>query len=171
MMMQQESIPTSYRILTLFARDFPANHSPLQDADLDLLIQEVRSFMRLSEWLKQKDLHIFFLKTFRGCSITAKGKLSPLSSIRFQTWGIVLNGVCLTAPILVSRNSEREYTLSDILIKDCPEKYFLSDKAAEVILSKWSEVRKGAESTPQTETAYVSQVKVEAAEQRQDSIS
>ena len=142
---QRESTPMSCRQLILYAQDSLVNHFQLPEEDLDLLIREARSFMKSSEWLKQKGLNIFSLKMFQGYSITTGGKHSSLSSPQFMSWGIVSNGVCLTAPILVCHSREKEYTLSDILIKDCPEKYFLSDKAAAVILSKSREAHKGAE--------------------------
>ena len=91
MTMQQRSTPTSFRISTLYVPDSLVSHSQLPDEDLDLLIQEVLSFMRSSEWLKRKDLHIFSLKTCRGYSITAKGKPSPRSSVRYQSWGMWRN--------------------------------------------------------------------------------
>ena len=142
---QRESTPMSCRQLILYARDFLVNPSQSREEDLDLLTREARSFMKSSEWLKQKGLNIFSLKMFQGYSITTGGKRSSLSSPQFMSWGMVSNGVCLTAPIMVYPNREKEYTLSDILIKDCPEKYFLSDKAAAVILSKSPTDHKGAE--------------------------
>ncbi len=36
-----------------------------------------------------------------------------------MSWGILLNGVCLTARISESHNSDGGYILSDILIADC----------------------------------------------------
>ena len=152
---QRESTPMSCRQLILYARDFLVNPSQSREEDLDLLTREARSFMKSSEWLKQKGLNIFSLKMFQGYSITTGGKRSSLSSPQFMSWGMVSNGVCLTAPILVSPNREKGYTLSDILIKDCPEKYFLSDKAAAVILSKSRVDHKGAEFILLTEKAPV----------------
>ena len=111
--------------------------------------------MRSSEWLKPGDLLIFSLKTSRGYSITKGGKLSELSSPKFMSWGIVLNGVCVTARISASRNSEGGYTLSDFLIADCPEKYFLSPKAMERLLGKLYPEDKDSESTAPKEQAHV----------------
>ena len=111
--------------------------------------------MRSSEWLKPNDLLIFCSKTSRGYSITSKGKLSERFSPQFMSWGILLNGVCLTARISESRNSESEYILSDILIADCPERYFLSPRAMGRILGNLSPAGKGNESTVRKEQAHV----------------
>ena len=130
--------------------------------DSALLIQEVLSFMMIvalrlqsASGMKPGDLLIFCSKTSRGFSITKGGKLSELSLPRFMSWGILLNGVCLTARILESRNSVGEYMLSDILIADCPEKYFLSPKAMERLLSKLYPEDKDSESTHRKEQAHV----------------
>ena len=123
--------------------------------DSALLIQEVLSFMRSSEWLKPGDLLIFCSKTSQGFSITKGGKLSELSLPRFMSWGILLNGVCLTARISESRSKEGGYILSDILIADCPEKYFLSPRAMERLLSKLYPEDKDSESTHRKEQAHV----------------
>ena len=145
-----------------FLRDmaeYPAfrisSHFQSAAEDSALLIQEALSFMRSSEWLKPGDLLIFSLKTSRGYSITKGGKLSELSSPKFMSWGIVLNGVCVTARISASRNSEGGYTLSDFLIADCPEKYFLSPKAVQRLLSKLYPEDKDSVSTALKEQAHV----------------
>ena len=122
--------------------------------DSALLIQEALSFMRSSEWLKPGDLLIFCSKTSRGYSITKGGKPSELSLPRYMSWGILLNGVCLTARISESRSSEGGCTLSDILIADCPEKYFLSPRAMERLLGKLYP-DKDSESTAPKEQAHV----------------
>ena len=50
--------------------------------------------------------------------------------MRWTDWGMVWNGKCLTAKISESPNPEKGCTLSDILMKDAEEKYFLSPKQA-----------------------------------------
>ena len=55
--------------------------------------------------------------------MTEAGRLVS-SSPRFMTWGIMSNGLCLTANILESLNQDGGCSLSDILIPDAPEKYF-----------------------------------------------
>ena len=116
----------------------------------DLKMQEVLSSLNWPEWLKKNDRRIFSLKTCLGSfRMTEAGRLVS-SSPRFMTWGIMSNGLCLTANILESRNQDGGCSLSDILIPDAPEKYFLSSEMVEKLLYKSSAGRRDRESTTQT---------------------
>lgn len=126
-----------------------------QGNDLDLLTKEARSFMKSADWLKSGTLNIFCLRTCRGYSLTKGGKLSSLSSPRLGNWGILLNGVLLTAQTSVSPKTGSECTLSDILIADCPAKYILSEKAHIQILSSLFPDAKVSVYIPPTEPPYV----------------
>lgn len=132
-----------------------------QGNDLDLLTKEARSFMKsaLCEskaiGMKPGTLNIFCLRTCRGYSLTKGGKLSSLSSPRLGNWGILLNGVLLTAQTSVSPKTGSECTLSDILIADCPAKYILSEKAHIQILSSLFPDAKVSVYIPQMEPPYV----------------
>lgn len=64
---------------------------------------------------------------------------------------IISNGWCLTANTSESRNSEEGCTLSDILMEDVPEKYFLSEAAMRKILNSLSPALRDSESMKQTE--------------------
>jgi len=55
------------------------------------------------------------------------------SSVTFMNWGIVWNGNVLTGRLICPK-SESAYSLSDILISDCAEKYYLSDYQAQRLL-------------------------------------
>ena len=78
-------------------------------------MQEVLSSLNWPEWLKRRDRRIFFLKTCLGSfRMTEAGRLAS-SSPRFMTWGIMSNGLCLTANILESLNQDGGCSLSDIL--------------------------------------------------------
>ena len=77
--------------------DFLAKHSASLENEEVLKIPEAHCFLRLQEYLKLKDLHIFYLKTSRGYSITTTGKLLPSSFKRWMNWGMILNGWYLTA--------------------------------------------------------------------------
>ena len=93
-----------------------------------MTMQEVLSSLKLPDWLKSNDLRIFYLKMSPDCfRMTAAGRLQS-SSPHFMTWGIMSNGLCLTANISESRNPDEGCSLSDILIPDAPEKYFLSSE-------------------------------------------
>ena len=77
-------------------------------------------------------------------------RLTP-SYIRFMNWGIMWNGKCLTARISESLSPEKECILSDILMKDVPEKYYLSPEQTRRLLFKSSQAAKGAEFIPKTD--------------------
>ena len=112
---------------------------------------EALSSLRLPAWLKPDDLRIFCLRTFQDClRMTRAGRFLP-SSPRLMTWGTAWNGWCLTARISVSPRSESGCSLSDILIPDAPEKYFLSSAMVEKLLYNSSEGRKATVSTTQEE--------------------
>ena len=80
-----------------------------------------------------------------------RGKPLQSSSPHWMTWGIMSSGLCLTANILESLNQGEGCSLSDILIPDAPEKYYLSSAQVEKLLYKSSEDRKAPASTTQTE--------------------
>ena len=92
--------------------------------------------------------YICFLRTWWVSSImTTAGHLRQ-SSTRWTDWGMVWNGNVLTAKISASPSQETACTLSDILMSDVEEKYFLSPKQQEVLLFKPTAVTKENESTP-----------------------
>ena len=82
---------------------------------------------------------------FQNC-----GRLRP-SSPRLLSWGMISNGVCITAPISESHSNESGCTLLDILIEDVPEKYFLSPVAMQKLSASLFRDHKDSESTPQEE--------------------
>ena len=102
-----------------------------------------------------ESLSIFCLRTCRDYSLTKGGKLSSLSSPRLGNWGILLNGVLLTAQTSVSPRIGSECTLSDILIADCPAKYILSEEAHIRILSSLFPDAKVSVYIPPMEPPYV----------------
>ncbi len=112
-------------------------------------IPEVLSSLRLPDCLRRNGLHFFFWKTSSDCyRMTKAGHLKP-STPRLLKWGIVLNGACLTADITFP-SSENGCTLSDILMTDVPEKYFLSQAAMRKISGRLSAAAKGSASTTPT---------------------
>ena len=114
-------------------------------------------FYHISRVIKHKRPAAFLLENVPGlqrrtCSSGAlvRGKLTSRSSARFRNWGIVLNGLCITAQASEFRNPVSECTLSDILEQNVPEKYFLSNASLLKILNGSSTVRRVQECTPQT---------------------
>ena len=143
--------PTTCRTSTSCAEDSPAKHFLSLAAEGALKMPEVLSSLKLPDWLKPNDRRIFCLKTYRDCyRMTAAGRLLP-SSPRFMTWGIMSNGLCLTANISESRNQDEGCSLSAILIPDAPEKYFLSSEMMRKLLYNSSEAPKATGSTTRQE--------------------
>ena len=129
---------------------FPVSHSAWQENGADLRTQEVLSSIISPELSSISDLQLFSLKMFPVCYRMVRGKLTSRSSARFRNWGIVLNGLCITAQASEFRNPVSECTLSDILEQNVPEKYFLSNASLLKILNGSSTVRRVQECTPQT---------------------
>ncbi len=77
--------------------------------------------------------------------MTKGGRFTP-SSVRFLSWGTMSNGRCLTARISESRSQESGCILSDILMEDVPEKYYLSQYQTEQLLYKSLQEARGKES-------------------------
>lgn len=139
--------PTS----TCSVLDFLASLSLLPEEDLDSKIQEELSSLKLPESLQRNGLHFFSWRMSPVCyRMTAAGRLIP-STPRLLKWGIISNGVCLTANTSESHNSGAGCTLSDILTEDVPDGYFLSEAAMRKILNNLSPAHRDSESTKQTE--------------------
>lgn len=107
--------------------------------------------LKLPDSLQPNDLHFFFWKTSRDCyRMTGARRLKP-STPRLLKWGIILNGVCITADISESPSSDGACILSDILIPDVPDKYFLSAAAMRRISGNLSAAPRGKGFTIPTE--------------------
>ena len=122
--------------------------SALQDLEKDSEIREELSSLNWPAWLKSGSLRICCLKMYPACLTMTAGEHLRRSSTRWTDWGMVWNGNVLTAKILASRSQETACTLSDILMSDVEEKYFLSPKQQEVLLFKPTAATKGSASTP-----------------------
>jgi len=116
------------RTLIFYVRDFLARHSQSLDEGKDLPMQEEPFSLKLPDWLQTNDLRIFSLKTYPVCFRMTKGGRFTPSSVRYLNWGIMSNGKCLTARISESPSQGSGCILSDILMEDVPEKYYLSQK-------------------------------------------
>ena len=166
--MQEKSTRRICRISTLFAEDSLVKVFQSQESGAGLPTQEELCSLKSLGLPQLKDLNIFCLRTYPDCyRMTEAGRLQP-SSARFQSWGTTSRGRCLTARISVFPNPERECILSDILEKDAPEKYYLSQSQMERLLWKLSPERKETESTPQTERQSRLQVPQAGLREKQD---
>lgn len=130
----EPSTQTTCRTSNCCAEDSPARHFLTLAAAGDLPTPEALSSLKLPGWLKPNDLGICLLRMFPAFYRTTMGKPLRSSSPHWGTWGIMSNGLCLTASILESPNPGNGCSLSVILIPDAPEKYFLSPAAMEKLL-------------------------------------
>ena len=145
--MQEQLNQNECQILIYSVQDFLARHSLSPESEKDLLTQEELSFLKLPGFLKLKDHRILSLKMFPVCyRMTKAGRFAP-SSVRFLNWGTMSNGKCLTARISESPKQESGCILSDILISDVPEKYYLNQKQMEQLLFKSGQEVREKEST------------------------
>ena len=146
-MMQEILKQNECRTLIFYVRDFLARHSQSLDEGKDLPMQEEPFSSKLPDWLQTNDLRIFSLKTYPVCFRMTKGGRFTPSSVRYLNWGIMSNGKCLTARISESPSQGSGCILSDILMKDVPEKYYLSQKQMEQLLYKSMLANREKEST------------------------
>jgi len=130
------------------AADFLARLSALQEPEKDSEIRAALSSSNWPAWLKPGSLRICCLKMYPACYLMTEGGRLRRSLTRWTDWGMVWNGNVLTAKISASPSQETACTLSDILMSDVEEKYFLSPKQQEVLLYKPTAGIKENESTP-----------------------
>ena len=114
----------------------------------DSEIRAALSSLNWPAWLKPGSLRICCLKMYPACYLMTEGGHLRRSLTRWTDWGMAWNGNVLTAKISASPSQETACTLSDILMSDVEEKYFLSPKQQEVLLFKPTAATKENESTP-----------------------
>ena len=122
------------RSLISFVLGFRVSHFQSPENEEVSKIQEVLSSSKLQKLLKKGSLNIFFLKMFPDCLVITKGKHSLQSCERWMNWGMVLNGKCLTADIMYPKTGSA-CSLSDILEDSVDDKYFLSQRAIDRLMS------------------------------------
>jgi hypothetical protein len=111
---------------------FPCQAFLLQENEVDLMTREVRSSLK-SLGLLNKNSHAFYcLRTSKGFYLTTKELRSTQSSPRLMSWGMTVNGKCLTARISESHKTGKECSLSDILEEQVDQKYFLSEISSSI---------------------------------------
>ena len=110
----------------------------------DLPTREELFSSKSQDWFERKSPRIFCLRTFLGCYPMIKAEHLQQSLIRFANWGIAASGRCLTAKILASPNPGAECSLSDILIEDAPERYYLSLEQTQKLLYNSLVAHKGS---------------------------
>ena len=114
----------------------------------DSEIRAALSSLNWPAWLKPGSLRICCLKMYPACYLMTEGGHLRRSLTRWTDWGMAWNGNVLTAKISASPSQETACTLSDILMSDVEEKYFLSPKQQEALLFKSTAATKESASTP-----------------------
>ena len=99
----------------------------LRKADLSGLLREM-------DWLKPDALYICHLRSFPDYRRLTKDGHLRSAEPRMCTWGIAWNGLCFTQPVQEEKGVGEGCSLSQILIPDAPERYFLSAKQMEKLL-------------------------------------
>lgn len=150
-MTQKKYDQKNYQSLISCAEDFRARLFQLLEKDKVLKMPEELYSLKLPDWLKQDDLRIFYLKMYPDCyRITKARRLTP-SYIRIYELGYQVEWQVLNSKVSESLSPEKECILSDILMKDVPEKYYLSPEQTRRLLFKSSQAAKGAEFIPKTD--------------------
>ena len=108
-------------------------------------------FFELSRILEAKHPAYFIFENVPRSARFAKGAFLPRSSVSYLDWGICANGNVLTARLTFPKQ-ESACSLSDILIPDVPEKYYLSREKAEKLFPNSQIISlRESESTTQAE--------------------
>lgn len=105
-------------------------------------------FFEIARLVEARHPAYLILEMYPVCLTIHGARPTRQSSTRWTDWGMVWNGNVLTAKISASPSQETACTLSDILMSDVEEKYFLSPKQQEVLLFKPTAATKENESTP-----------------------
>lgn len=92
-------------------------------------------FFEVMRIAKERQPKILFAENVKGLLSHGGVQPSKRSSVRWQNWGILSNGKCLTAKISESHKIESECSLPDILEESVPEKYFLSQQTIQRLTS------------------------------------
>ena len=110
----------------------------LQESELDSpwMTPEGHSLLKCLDSLTKNQYRISFLRMSKDSSITTEEEPSKLSSRSWMAWGMTVNGNCLTAKISASRNTEKGYSLSDILEENPDQKYSLSAEQVEAMMKR-----------------------------------
>ena len=129
-MTQEQSTPMKSLISIFLSAVSPASLSAQQEQERLSTIHGELFSLSLPAYLQRNTLHFSCLKMYPQSARFAKGGFLPQSSVSYLDWGICANGNVLTARLTFPK-AESACSLSDILIPDVPEKYFLSREKAE----------------------------------------
>ena len=132
--LQNSKLPT-YQILNCWLEDSRVKRFLLQEREEGLMTPEELSFLKLHGFAETKDPHIYYSKTLKVYYLTTREKLSR-EFLKFSpVWGIMLAGRYLTVKTMEYPKIEKGYLLKDILEKDVPTKYYISEERKKNLLA------------------------------------
>jgi hypothetical protein len=102
---------------------------------------EGHSLLKCLDSLGIKEYRTSSLRMSKDYLVTTGDEPSKSSLKPWMAWGMTVNGNCLTAKISASRNTEKGFSLSQILEESPDPKYFLSEKQVSRLLER-AEVNK-----------------------------
>ena len=128
----------TFQTRTSLLEDFLVPLLALQGKERDSLwrTQEALLLLKCFDSLGIKEYLTFSLKMSKDSSTTTEEEPSESSWKSWMGWGMTVNGSCLTAKISESRNTEKGYSLSDILEESPDQKYSLSEKQVEAMMKR-----------------------------------
>ncbi len=121
---------------TFCVADFHVKAFQLLEKEKGLRIKEVRSFLTLREYCRQKNLDYSFWKTYPEFYLLTTAGILKRSSVRLQNWGTVYNGKCLTANISRWHKTDNVCILSDIVERNVHPRFFLSRQQIKTLLAR-----------------------------------
>ena len=129
---------TTYQPQTAGASERLVKTSPLPEKEPDLKETEAHLSEKYSEYSRKSPKKIvpngLSTKMLRECLAAIEGGTSEQYSLKWENWGMIQNGNCLTQKISEFRKTESECILSDILEAEVESKYFLSKEQTEKIV-------------------------------------
>ena len=110
--------------------------SQVSELDSLWMTPEGHSLLKCLDSLTKNQYHISSLRMSKDSSTMTEEEPSKSSSKSWMAWGMTVNGNCLTAKISESRNTEKGFSLSDILEESPDQKYSLSEKQVEAMMKR-----------------------------------
>ena len=128
----EQWMPEIFLMPTAGASEAHAQASAKQEEEKDLMAH-LASLKKSSGSYGTKNLQIdpsgYSMKMLKECFQAIEDGTLPSFSLKWTSWGSIVNGSCLTQKISEFRKTENESTLSDVLVTGpVDQKYFLLEK-------------------------------------------
>jgi len=137
-----ESIQKKYPLMISFVEDFHAKRLVLRARGKVSKTLVERYSSRYAELRNITDLACYSSKTSKAYLAMMEAEPSQQSSTLWKNWGTGGNTRFLTANISGSPRIEKEFLSLDILEKDAPAQYFLSQNAIKYLIKRKKENQK-----------------------------